>query len=486
MTRDRSPTIVWFRQDLRVEDNPALFEASARGGPVIPVYIWAREEEGEWPLGGASRWWLHRSLASLHKDLVKLGSNLIFRQGESLPHLQRIAMDTHAGAVYWNSRYEPDAVVRDAWVEGKLRGWGIEVATFNANLLFEPWEIKTQKEDPYQVFTPFWKSCLSASHLIPDLLPVPKRLTPPKTWPPGQPLADLQLEPHFDWADGLRQTWDPGPSGAANRLEGFLVDRLGGYKDDRRRVDVAGTSMLSPHLHFGEIGPRQVWHAVQDACGRSKEKTAGMQSFLSELGWREFAHHLLYHFPQTSNEPLRKQFARFPWKKHRKQLEAWQKGRTGYPIVDAAMRHLRAAGWMPNRARMIVASFLTKDLMIPWQEGAKWFWDTLVDADLGNNTLGWQWTAGCGADAAPFFRIFNPVSQGEKFDPEGDYVRQWVPELRAVPDRWIHKPWEAPESGGLGYPSPIVDHKEARERALEAYESVRENAALRSPRRKET
>jgi deoxyribodipyrimidine photo-lyase len=292
----------------------------------------------------------------------------------------------------------------------------------------------------------------------------------------------LGLEPTIDWAGGLRETWSPGENGAKKRLREFLRDCLASYTEDRHRVDEVGTSMLSPHLHFGEIAPRRIWHEVQDTIlqGGSKKTGDGARTFLSEIGWREYAHHLLFHFPQTPESPLKKQFASFPWKRNSNLLSAWQQGRTGYPIVDAAVRHLWATGWMPNRARMIVASFLTKDLLIPWQEGAKWFWDTLVDADLANNTLGWQWTAGCGADAAPFFRIFNPVTQGEKFDPKGKYVRDWVPELESVPDRWVHKPWGAPEGHGegtkRGYPPPIVDHAEARVRALQAYESLKATA----------
>jgi deoxyribodipyrimidine photo-lyase len=462
-----------------LDDNPALYEAAHCGLPVIPIYIWSPEEEGMWPPGAASRWWLHQSLQSLKTDLARLGSQLVLEEGPTPIALEKLIRERNAGAVYWNRRYEPAAVELEAQIERDLVKRGVKVEAFNASLLFEPWEIKTKKGDPFQVFAPFWRSCLASSHLIPDLLPKLKRLTPPHRWPRGLSLSSLGLEPTIDWAGGLRETWSPGENGAKKRLREFLRDRLASYAEDRHRADEVGTSMLSPHLHFGEIGPRRIWHEVQDSAPQIGSKTNDncVQTFLSEIGWREFSYHLLHHFPQTPESPLKQQFASFPWKRNSKLLSVWRQGRTGYPIVDAAMRHLWATGWMPNRARMIVASFLTKDLLIPWQEGAKWFWDTLVDADLANNTLGWQWTAGCGADAAPFFRIFNPVTQGEKFDPKGKYVRNWVPELESVPDRWVHKPWGAPERYGegtkRGYPPPIVDHAEARVRALQAYESLK-------------
>ena len=471
--------IVWFRQDLRLEDNPALFEAARRGTPVIPLYIWSPEEEGKWPPGAASRWWLHQSLQRLNEDLARRGSQLVLKDGPTLEALRDLIHEKKAGAVYWNRRYEPAAIELETRIERELVQMGVEVETFNSGLLFEPWEINTKKGDPFQVFTPFWKSCLANSHLIPELFPKPMKLLPPKSWPRSTSLSSFGLEPSIDWAGGFRETWSPGEKGARKQLRTFLRGRLTSYSEDRHRVDDAGTSMLSPHLHFGEIGPRQVWHEVQDWVEEDSSGRRGevVQAFLSEIGWREFAYHLLYHFPQTAEAPLKESFTRFPWKRNKGFLTAWRKGRTGYPIVDAAMRHLWATGWMPNRARMIVASFLTKDLLIPWQEGAKWFWDTLVDADLANNTLGWQWTAGCGADAAPFFRIFNPVTQGEKFDPKGKYVRTWVPELESVPDRWVHKPWEGQDLGGAGpqneYPSPLVDHAEARVQALQAYESLK-------------
>lgn len=475
-----SPTIVWFRHDLRIEDNPALLAAAARGGPVIPILIWAPEEE-DWPDGGASRWWLHQSLTKLQKILRGLHSRLIIRRGSTAEELDRIVRETRATAVYWNRRYEPQIVDRDTQIKARLNVAGVEAESFNANLLFEPWTIKTGTGTPFRVFTPFWRKCLA--HGEPEEpQPAPAKLRAPVKWPAPLALDELQLEPRIPWDAEMRRSWSPGATGAARELERFLADGLEGYPVDRDRPDHAGTSRLSSFLHFGEIGPRQIWHAVRRAARKRhqrKHETIA-EPYLRQLVWREFAHHLLYHYPQTVTEPLRSEFAAFPWEENAAGLRAWQRGQTGFPYIDAGMRELWTTGWMHNRVRMAVASFLVKDLLIPWQEGARWFWDTLVDADLANNTLGWQWTAGCGADAAPFFRIFNPVGQGERFDPDGAYVKTWVPELAKLPKKWIHKPWEAPPDVlrtagvelGATYPPPIVDHATARRRALEALKSI--------------
>jgi len=475
-------TIVWFRNDLRVADNSALAAARQRGGPIVPVFIHAPHQADEWEPGGAGRWWLHHSLVALAEQLEALGSRLVLRAGEPLKELGAIAQQTRAAAVCWNRRYEPELRAGDARVEAGLREAGLEVLTFKAGVLFEPVEIATRDGRPYQVFTPFWKRCLEEPE--PETpTPAPSSLPAPARWPASRPLSALKLLPRVDWAGGLRETWLPGEPGAARQLERFLEQGAAGYDNDRDRPDLTGTSRLSPHLHFGEISPRTVWHAAKDRLrgSRSRRLQAGVTSFLRELGWREFGHHLLHHFPHTTDAPLREQFAAFPWSDDEDALAAWQRGATGYPIVDAGMRELWTTGWMHNRVRMVVASFLVKDLLVDWRHGARWFWDTLVDADLANNTLGWQWTAGCGADAAPFFRIFNPVSQGERFDPQGAYVRKWVPEVAGLPDRWLHKPWEAPadvlrdaevELGG-GYPQPLVDHAEARDRALTIFESLK-------------
>ena len=479
-----SPTLVWFRQDLRIADNPALHAAWKRGGPVIPVYIRSPEEEGAWSPGGASKWWLHQSLRALETDLRSLGSGLVIRRGSSLTELKELTSDTGATAVFWNRRYEPAIIERDKLIKAALPAEGVEAESFNGGLLFEPWTIANKSAKPFQVFTPFWKTCLTHPEPTPPL-PSPASLPRPRAWPQSLELEALELEPRIKWAEGLRTAWKPGSQGAAEHLRRFLEEPVLNYSNDRNRPDVVGTSRLSPYLHFGEISPRQVWLAARkrgEAAGLGEKAWKSWQ-FLTEIGWREFAHHLLFYFPHTPTEPLRSDFKKFPWRPNEQWLRAWQQGRTGYPMVDAGMRELWTTGWMHNRVRMVVASFLVKNLLISWQDGARWFWDTLVDADLASNTLGWQWTAGCGADAAPYFRVFNPISQGEKFDADGDYVRQWVPELRRLPLEWIHKPWEAPSTLllearvklGENYPEPMVSHAIAREVALEAYGKIRKN-----------
>ncbi|MEZ5100390.1 MAG: deoxyribodipyrimidine photo-lyase [Thermoleophilia bacterium] len=473
-------TLVWLRHDLRLADNPALVAAGRRGGPVVPVVVWAPEEEGDWAPGGASRWWLHRSLAALAADLEARGSRLVLRRGPTLAALRELAAETGAEAVLWNRRYEPAAIARDAAVKEALRADGLVAGSANAALLVEPWTIATRAGAPFQVFTPFWKAVLAAG-APPEPEPAPATLPRPDAWPVSLPLDALALDPTIDWDAGLRATWTPGEAGAHVRLARVLDGILDGYRARRDRPDVDGTTRLSPHLHHGEIGPRQVWHAVADAVAAGASASSA-EKLLAELGWREFSYHLLYHVPRTPLEPLRERFAAFPWADDPAGLVAWQRGRTGYPIVDAGMRQLWQTGWLHNRVRMIVASFLVKDLLLPWQEGARWFWDTLVDADLAANTQGWQWTAGCGADAAPYFRVFNPVLQGRKFDPDGAYVRRYVPELAGLDASRIHAPWEAPAADlraagvelGATYPGRVVDHGEARTRALAALAEVSE------------
>ncbi len=476
-------SIVWFRLDLRVEDNPALHYACEQQGPVLPVFIWAPEEEGEWAPGAASKWWLHRSLLSLHGDLKKIGLSLVLKKGASLSTLKQLIKETGATRVYWNRRYEPALIARDTVVKDALRAQNVEVESFNASLLFEPWTIKTKSSSPYQVYTPFWRAC-SAATPPPAPLPIPRPRSAYRKPLASCEIDEFELEPKNDWAAGIKTTWVPGTTAAKKQLARFI--KLAGveYDSERDRPDRPGTSRLSPHLHFGEISPREVWHKIKplvDAKGAAKKLGKGGETYLKELVWREFAHHLLFHFPKTPTHPLRPQFAAFPWKRNIKNVRAWQKGLTGYPIVDAGMRELWETGWMHNRVRMIVASFLVKHLLIRWQDGAAWFWDTLVDADLAANTMGWQWSTGCGADAAPYFRIFNPMVQGEKFDPEGIYVRRFVPELAVLDNKWIHRPFDAPDQVlsqcgiklGKTYPRPIVDHSEARALALEAYDEIK-------------
>jgi len=475
-------SILWFRSDLRLADNPALEAAMSRGGPVIPVFIWAPEEEGDWPLGARSRGWLRQSLGALSADLERAGSRLIVRRGQSLDTLLDLVRRTGASAVFWNRRYEPSSIARDRRVAEQLDAQHIHNASFNAALLYEPWTIQTQTGTPYQVFTAFWRACLAAPPPPPPLK-APTQLRAPAQWPASLQLEQLERVGPSALSDEAAGFWTPGAKSAHEQLVRFLKRALAPYDEDRDRPDLAGTSRLSPHLHFGEISPRQILHALkQHGAALGPPDTAWRNSqFLTEIGWREFAHHLLYHYPHTPNAPLRPLFERFPWHTNGELFDAWRDGRTGYPLVDAGMRQLKAIGWMHNRVRMVVASFLVKDLLISWTCGAKWFWEALVDADLPNNTLGWQWCAGCGADAAPFFRIFNPATQGAKFDPEGHYVRTWVPELARLDTRWIHCPWQAPEAElsaagvkwGRNYPAPAVQHSIAREVALDAYARMR-------------
>jgi len=435
-----------------------------------------------WPPGGAQRVWLDCSLARLDERLRALGSRLIVRHGPSLAALRALIAESGAEAVLWNRCYEPAAIARDKRVKAALRKDGIRVASYNAALLCEPWTIETRAGGPYKVFTPFWKA-LSAKPIAAPRHARPQTL--PAVWSRigSQTLDSLRLLPTVRWDRSIRASWTPGESGAQAALESFLAGAARKYEEARDRPGAAGTSRLSPHLHFGELGPRQVWHAVQHWRDEGRRRGVDMaaERYLAELGWREFAYHLLYHFPDTPQRPLDRRFERFPWRDDPRALRAWQRGDTGVPLVDAGMRELWRTGWMHNRVRMVVASFLTKNLLIPWQAGAAWFWDTLVDADLANNTLGWQWTAGCGADAAPFFRIFNPARQGERFDPAGEYVRRWVPEIAALSDKHIHAPWRAPADAlrragveiGWDYPQPLVDLVSSRERALLSFKKIK-------------
>jgi deoxyribodipyrimidine photo-lyase len=481
-------TLVWFRQDLRLADNPALCAALAGGGPVVALYLHAPGEEAPWAAGGAARWWLHHSLANLDASLRRCGSRLCLRACEdSLAALRAVAREVKATRVVWNRRYEPAIVSRDRHIKTQLLQAGLEAVSYNSALLFEPWTISNQSDGPFQVFGAYWRRCLSLED-PPAPLPAPAALPAPAVWPDSQALGELALLPDRDWTRGLDAAWSPGSDAAQAQLEEFLRDGIDEYDHARDHPGRPGTSRLSPHLHFGEIGPRQIWHAVRSAAARHGQHSSWRTSrFLTEIGWREFAHHLLYHFPLTPGQPLRPQFAQFPWATNALALRAWQRGRTGYPLIDAGMRELWHTGWMHNRVRMAVASFLVKDLLLPWTEGARWFWDTLVDADLASNTLGWQWVAGCGADAAPFFRIFNPVTQGTKFDADGSYVRRWVPELAALPDAWLQCPWEAPaevlRSAGIAlgtdYPKRLVAHDAARQMALQAYAAVKHSKSTR-------
>ncbi len=463
--------LVWFRHDLRLDDNPALRAALDQGFTPIPVYVHAPQEEGESSPGAASLAWLHRSLAALDADLRARGSRLLLREGPSAPALQALVEQTGAVAVFWNRKYEPATQPRDASLKKRLREQGLQVESFNGCLLFEPWDLATQQGGPYKVFTPFWRSAL-ARWRAPATWDAPGALPAFEDALPGESLDAWRLAPALGWDAGFWKVWTPGEAGAREALEVFIDGALNGYRTDRDRPDRTGTSRLSPHLHFGEIAPWRITAELERA--RTAANSADMDGYIRELGWREFAYHLLHHFPQTTTQNLNPRFAHFDWAKvNPKALEAWQHGRTGVPIVDAGLRELWATGYMHNRVRMIVASYLTKHLRYHWLQGARWFWDTLVDADLANNTLGWQWTAGTGADAAPYFRVFNPVTQAEKFDPKGTYIAHWVPELAAVPVPLRFAPWEKPDVMSRiapDYPRrPLVNLAQGREGALAAY-----------------
>ncbi len=429
-------------------------------------------------MGGATKWWAHHSLHALSAKLGKLGSPLVIRSGDPSAELLRIAEEVGADRVMFCDSIEPDLQMRDEEVEHHLGRHGVEVERFPMHLLWPVGSVMTKDGNPYQVFTPFWKMAIKTS--VPDApIDAPSGISPPKHPVESLEVDELGLLPEIEWYARMEQRWTPGEAGAHDRFDAFLEERIGDYAEDRNRLDIPGWSAMSAHIHFGEISVRRIWHTItQD---ERWQQVKGKEHYLREIGWREFAQHLINHFPRTIDEPLREQFKGFPWVEDSGQLERWKRGQTGYPVVDAAMRQLWAEGWMPNRARMIVASFLCKDLRISWEAGMAWFWDTLVDADLGSNTLGWQWTAGCGADAAPYFRVFNPVSQGEKFDPDGDYVRRWCPELGGLDRKAIHAPWDAAPlelaAAGLtlgeAYPEPMVDHKRAREAALQAFEQVK-------------
>ncbi len=472
-----APTIVLFRADLRVSDHPALTQA-AKSGPVVPLFVYDTDAAGTWAPGGASRWWLHHSLAALAESLAEIGSPLVIRHGDTVEQALDVAQASKAGAIYWSRGAEP-------WwrsVEDRLypacKDAGLTVKRFAGQLLIDPDDIRTKSGDVYKVYTPFWKSVAERPQRKP--LPAVKELAAADGRLDSLDLDALELLPTKpDWSGGFTPLWTPGEAGAHARLNSFLAEGLAAYDDERNRPDRQGTSRLSPHLHHGEISPAQCWAAV--ASEMDRDPSAGAETFLKEIVWREFSYHLLYHWPNLPEAPFRQAFAQFPWREDAAQLKAWQSGQTGYPIVDAGMRELWETGWMHNRVRMIVGSFLTKNLLLPWQFGEAWFWDCLVDADLASNAASWQWVSGSGADAAPYFRIFNAVTQGERYDPDGAYVRRWVPEIAGLETRYIHAPWTAPASAlkdanvtlGETYPEPIVDHKETRERALNAYEKIK-------------
>ncbi len=474
-----APAIFWFKNDLRLQDNPGLTAACDSGKPVIPVYILDDESPLHWKRGGASRWWLHHSLAALSADIEKAGLHpLVLLHGDAKKEIMSICEKTGADAVFWNRSYEPWAMQRDKSIKEQLKQEEIEATSFGGFLLWEPWEIANKTGQPYKVFTPFSRACLERGGIRPPLTKKIKAPVPEKQVK-GLSLKSLGLLPEIKWYQTMAKEWQPGEAGGRARLKEFSGDGLHDYKSKRDYPAVDGSSRLSPYLHFGELSPHTIWHHVSDVMAKSGNATLenNGQGYLRQLIWREFSWHLLYHFPTFPEKSWNPQFEKFEWQKNPAMLKKWQRGLTGYPIIDAGMRQLWQTGWMHNRVRMLVGSFLVKNLLLDWREGEDWFWDTLVDADLGNNAQGWQWIAGCGADAAPYFRIFNPILQSRKFDADGGYIRKYVPEIAKLPDEFLHAPWEAPAlvlaaagvTLGKSYPRPIVDHATARDRALEAY-----------------
>ncbi|MBN8512125.1 MAG: deoxyribodipyrimidine photo-lyase [Rickettsiales bacterium] len=462
----QTSVIIWFRNDLRLEDNPALSYAAALNLPLIPLYIWDSNLSNKL-IGSAQKWWLHHSLLSLKASLKNYSLDLVLRRGNPKDILNEVIKLSGAKFLVWNRVYEPDSIARDASIKDYFIKQGIEVKTFNGALLFEPWEIKNNAGENYKVFTPYWRYCLTKEPR--KVLAIPKMPAQQSLQIKSDDINDWKLTPYLpNWAADFERSWSPGEASAKLKLNTFTDTVINSYSLARDFPADNGTSKLSPHLHFGEISPNQTWYALHNLADK-KGYNANIEKYLAELGWREFSYNLLYHYPKMDLEPINKKFIKFPWGFDQKKFDAWKKGNTGYPIVDAGMRELWSSGWMHNRVRMIVASFLTKHLLIHWHYGAMWFFDTLLDADFANNSASWQWVGGCGADAAPYYRIFNPILQGQKFDPKGEYVRKWIPEISHLPDNIIHTPWK--HSFALDYVNPIVDHDQARQKALNCYKS---------------
>lgn len=476
------PTLMWFRRDLRLADNPALAAAFAEGGPVIPVYIRETGTQSGRASGGASKWWLDKSLKSLAADIKSRGGSLVLRSGDTASCLDALIEETGAKTVFWNRRYDAEGRHIDMEIKSGLKEKGLTAKSFNGSLLTEPWQIKTNSDGHYKVFTPYWKR-VRAEYTPPDKTHPPQAFAAKEL--ASEPIGNWKLHPEApDWSTGFDKIWSPGEAGAKQRLETFLSQGLHGYGEDRNRPDIeTGTSGLSPHLAHGEISPVTIWRTVRKAMdgGQKDLSEDSAWTFLSEIVWREFSHVLLYHYPDLATANYNRDFEHMPWRDAPEDYRRWCRGETGYPIVDAGMRQLWQTGWMHNRVRMIVASFLTKHLLLPWQLGEAWFWDTLVDADPAANAASWQWTAGSGADAAPYFRVFNPITQGQKFDASGEYVRKWCPELHELPLKVLHEPWSATPISlaaagvklGETYPNPMIDHKIGRQRALDAYDELK-------------
>lgn len=483
--------ILWFRQDFRLDDNLALINAVEHAHntdhPIIPIYIHDDHNADTWKAGGASKWWLHHSLKNLAQSLKdQYGLTLTYFSGAAEDIIERLITNNDITHMFWNRQYEPWRIARDTAIKATLKDKNITAHSYNSAMLYEPHTVAKADGTPYKVFTPYYrKGCLQMVGAPPEPAPAPEKCTlktASLSCENAIALDDLNFIPSIEWYKTMEAEWNPGEQGALKRWGSFLENGLKGYKEGRNFPDKPNVSRLSPHLHFGEISPRKLWHEAQAASvAQSYENDA--DTFQSELGWREFSTYLLYHFPELPHENLQEKFNHFPWNDHTENdhLQRWQSGQTGYPIVDAGMRELWQTGYMHNRVRMVVGSFLVKHLRLHWHHGEHWFWDTLLDADLANNSASWQWIAGCGADAAPYFRIFNPITQGKKFDADGAYVRKYVPEIAGLPDKYLHAPWEAPDhilaranvTLGKTYPKPVVDHSAAREDALSAFSSLK-------------
>ncbi|MGS2719614.1 cryptochrome/photolyase family protein [Paraglaciecola aestuariivivens] len=461
---------MWFRQDLRLRDNPALSFASEQGA-VLPLYIFDTASPAEFTPGAVSQWWLHQSLTSLN---ASLDNKLHCQKGDASKILLEIVKLHKIKKIVWNRCYEPWQIQRDKQLKQQLKALDVEVQSFNSHLLWEPWQVLKKDDTPYKVYTPYYRrGCLSKPDpRMPIAAPKSLNIVYQESLDSG--IDALQLMPQINWYQGIQKYWQPGEEGAADRLSEFLPNGAKEYKNKRDFPELRATSELSPHLHFGEISPNQIWYAAINALNGNTENV-GLDCYLSELGWREFSYYLLYHFPDIPQKNFSPKFEHFNWRTDEPALKAWQRGQTGIPMVDAGMRQLWQTGTMHNRVRMIVGSFLVKNLLIDWRQGERWFWDCLVDADLAANSASWQWVAGTGADASPYFRIFNPVTQGQRFDEQGDYVKQFCPELDKLPSKYIHNPWDAPQDVlnkagitlGETYPKPIVDLKASRQRALD-------------------
>ena len=476
--------VIWLRKDLRIHDHAGFAKAIANNYEIIPVFIWD-EAEHQWQEGAASQWWLYHALADLQEQIKNLGGKVYIHQpeeGQSVAdYLQALVKAYDAEVIYWGRRYEPEIVKRDTTLKQDLLNQEFEVKSFNTHLIYEPHTIRNKSGKHFKVFTPFWKHCLTLE--VGQLIQVSKEQWKKVNWhltSAKLSIDDLGLLPKISWDEGFYDHWKPQRNEGLKRLKEMVSTKYKTYNVERDLPAIDGTSQLSPYLQWGQISAHEIYHAFSKNYNDTIET-----GYLRQLFWREFSYHLMFNEPHTPNKALRSEYEQFPWERNEEFLNAWKKGQTGFPIVDAGMRQLWQTGWMHNRVRMIVGSLLVKHMLQDWREGASWFWDTLVDGDLANNTMGWQWIGGCGADASPYFRIFNPIIQGEKFDPKGAYVKKYCPELKDVPEAYIHKPWQMPEielvagvTIGKTYPRPVISHLDGRQKALDAYakfkDSVRE------------